>query len=118
LGLSSPQGPVQSNLIMTSPQRDAQGRSLSNIQGPEGFCVLDTQLTPHPAAKARFTAMYLAGVATGDADSDPKSTSQGLCFAHSEDGIHWVADEHNPVIPGWLDTNNVFFYDTKIKRYV
>lgn len=114
LGLTSRDGPVQSNAIMVSPQRDAAGRWLSGLMGPEGFCVLDAQQTPHPAAKARFTAMYLASFPEGEMAGGRR----GLCIAWSDDGVTWTADEHNPVIPGWLDTGNVFFYDPKIKRYV
>ncbi len=106
-------GATLTNAVMTSPQKDKNGRWLSGIQGPEGFCVIDNTVTPHPASKARFTAMYLARWME---DSGVRKT--GLCFAFSEDGIHWEAGENNPVLTGWMDTGNVFFYDTRIKKYV
>ncbi len=106
-------GAMLPNAIMTSPQKDAQGRWLSGLQGPEGFCVLDNTVTPHPASKARFTALYLAKWME---DSGKRAT--GLCIAFSEDGIVWQAGENNPVLTGWMDTGNIFFYDTRIKKYV
>ncbi len=114
LGLSSLKaGAVLPNAIMTSPQQDAAGRWLSGSQGPEGFCVLDRTLTPHPAGHTRFTVLYLARWQ----DAAGKSVS-GLCLAHSDDGIHWLAGEHNPVLDGWMDTGNVFFYDQRHRKYV
>ena len=115
LGLVTPEvrdqltGP---NAFMTKHQKDDQGRWLVGLRGPEGFCVLDAEQTPHPAAKSRFTALYLARFQGG---LEPNC---GLCIAYSEDGIHWRADENNPVIHGWHDTNNMFFFDERIQRYV
>lgn len=100
------------NAIMTRGQRDANGRWLSEVKGPEGFCVLDAEITPHPAAKARFTALYLARFGASGAGAN------GMCVAHSDDGVRWLADAANPVIPGWLDTNNNFFYDARMRCYV
>jgi len=100
------------NAFMTKDQRDNQGQWLVGRRGPEGFCVLDAEQTPHPAAKARFTALYLArfhGVEEPDC---------GMCVAYSEDGINWRADESNPVIHGWHDTNNMFFFDERLQRYI
>lgn len=98
------------NAIMSKQQQDANGRWLSHDKGPEGFCVLDAELTPHPAAERRFTVLYLArGTEVGSA---------GMHLASSDDGIHWLASEHNPVIPKWLDTDNNFFYDKRLGRYV
>lgn len=100
------------NAFMTKNQKDDEGRWLVGLRGPEGFCVLDSEMTPHPAATSRFTALYLARF-EGSTDTIP-----GLCIAHSDDGLHWRADESNPVIHGWHDTNNMFFYDQRIGRYV
>ena len=100
------------NAFMTKKQTDDQGRWLVGLRGPEGFCVLDAELTPHPAAKDRFTALYLARF---QGEEEPVS---GLCLAYSRDGVHWRADENNPVIHGWHDTNNMFFYDERLQRYV
>ena len=100
------------NAIMCRYQCDANGRCLVGGSGPEGFCVLDAELTPHPAAKRRFTTMYLAGV------HGPGGPVSGMCVAHSDDGIHWVADEHNPVIREWRDTSSVVLFDTRIGKYV
>jgi hypothetical protein len=100
------------NAFLAPGQTDAAGRWLVHIKGPEGFCVLDSALTPHPAARERYTAMYLAR-----ANVDGRWIN-GLHLAHSDDGICWLADERNPVIEGWRDTANVFFYDPRIGRYV
>jgi hypothetical protein len=106
-------GATLPNAIMTSPQKDAKGRWLSDTQGPEGFCVIDNTVTPHPASRARFTAMYLARWV-----EDSGKYESGLSFAFSDDGIHWQALEQNPVLTGWMDTGNVFFFDTRINQYV
>lgn len=100
------------NAFLAPGQRDAGGRWLVHDKGPEGFCVLDSELTPHPAARCRYTAMYLAR-----AFLEGRST-KGLYLAHSDDGLHWLADERSPVIPGWRDTANLFFYDVRLHRYV
>jgi hypothetical protein len=114
LGLvNNKSGATLPNAIMTSPQKDKNGRWLSGVQGPEGFCVLDNTITPHPASKARFTALYLARWVE---ESGKRET--GLCIAFSEDGIHWEAAGDTPVLTGWMDTGNVFFYDPRIKKYV
>lgn len=100
------------NAFMAPGQRDAAGRWLVHDKGPEGFCVLDATLTPHPAARARYTALYLARGHEGGL------WHKGLCLAHSDDGVRWLADERNPVIPGWRDTANLFLYDLRLRRYV
>jgi len=97
-----------SNAFLSESQKDSSGRWLVESKGPEGFCVLDAELTPHPAAKCRYTAMYLARLSHGS----------GLCIAYSDDGIQWTAEEASPVMPGWHDTSNMMFYDTRINRYV
>ena len=60
----------------------------------------------------KSTAIYLARFSREGGDVN------GICLAHSSDGIHWSADENNPVLPGWRDTANQVFYDTSIKKYV
>jgi hypothetical protein len=97
------------NAFLGPGQYDAKGHWLAGDTGPEGFCVLDSEMEGHPCAKARFTAMYLCGV---------KNIPGGLCIAHSDDGITWFADDYNPVITGWLDTNNSILWDSDIQRYV
>jgi len=96
------------NAFLCRGQTDAYGRWLVGTSGPEGFCVLDAEETPHPAAKARFTALYLAGT----------ETEGGMYVAHSDDGIRWSAAEGTPVIPGWRDTSSVLLYDVRTKKYV
>ena len=97
------------NAFLGKGQFDVNGHWLAGDSGPEGFCVLDAEIQDHPGAKARFTAMYLCGV-----DYAPG----GLCIAYSDDGITWTADDHNPVVSGWLDTNNGIIWDPDIQRYV
>lgn len=101
------------NAFMRSPQQDAEGHWLAYHTGPEGFCVLDNDTTPHPAADERFTALYLTQQPVGNDQRD-----YGLFVCTSDDGIHWRSGSHNPVIKGWHDTNNMFFFDTRIGRYV
>lgn len=103
---------VGPNAFMARQQTDAAGAWLVQDKGPEGFCVLDNELTPHPAARRRYTAMYLARALLDG------RLVKGLHLAHSDDGIAWLADERGPVIAGWRDTANQFFYDPRIARYV
>ena len=97
------------NAFLGAEQSDANGRPLIGPVGPEGFCVLDAEMEDHPQAKARFTAMYLAGVKEGES---------GFCIAWSDDGLKWTASKHNPVVPGWMDSNNGMLWDSDRKRYV
>lgn len=101
------------NAFMSHHQRDAQGRWLVTAKGPEGFSVLDAEETPHPAARSRFTALYL-----GRLEGAGGGEVSGLCLAHSDDGVHWLADERNPVLPGWRDTANQLLWDERRRRYV
>lgn len=104
-----PMGDGVKNVVIGSHQLDARGRSLSGYGGVSGFCVIDAEQTPHPAARGRFTAMYLSSV------SDAYG---GICLAHSEDGERWTGYPENPVIPGNQDTQNCFFYDPRSAKYV
>ena len=114
LDLVSPELGAGPNAFMSVWQRDAGGAWLVGETGPEGFSVIDADVQPHPAAKARFTALYLASF--GERCKMP--TFCGLCLAHSDDGLHWRADEHNPVIPGWHDTSNCLMYDERTGKYL
>ena len=96
------------NAFLSRNQKDMHGNWLVGITGPEGFCVLDAEDTPHPAAKARFTALYLAQT----------ETESGMYIAHSEDGVRWSAETGHPVIHGWRDTSSVLLYDAPTKKYV
>ena len=96
------------NAFLCRNQRDAHGNWLVGAQGPEGFCVLDAEQTPHPAAKARFTALYLAR-------TEPEA---GMWVAHSDDGIRWTAEPGSPVIRGWRDTSSALLYDERRGKYV
>jgi hypothetical protein len=109
--------PLAPHAFLGSGQLDAAGRELCGISGPEGFCVIDSTMTPHPQARGRFTAMYLSSLGDGLTDGYNGKTG-GLCFAWSDNGIDWNAYPENPVIRGWMDTNNCFFYDPKIGKYV
>ncbi len=96
------------NAFLCAKQKDINGKWLVEEKGPEGFCVLDAEQTPHPAARGRFTALYLAR----------RKTESGMYIAHSDDGIHWRADQDHAVIPGWRDTSSVLLYDARLKKYV
>lgn len=115
LNLVSPDLGAGPNAFLSVRQRDANGRWLvGEVAGPEGFSVLDAEAQPHPAAKARFTSLYLAWFG----ENDGMRAAKGLCLAHSDDGVHWLADEHNPIIPGWHDTSNCLVYDEPIGKYL
>ncbi|MFH1742703.1 MAG: hypothetical protein ABIH23_27165 [bacterium] len=102
------------NAFLHVQQKDKNGRLLVGQAGPEGFSVLDAESQPHPSAKDRYTVLYLAGLGK-EGEEDGVS---GLCIAYSDDGIHWWADEHNPVVDGWIDTSNCLMYDEKRKKYL
>lgn len=101
---------VKKTSVISPMQIDQNGKIFCGITGPAGFCVLDNTITPHPYARARYTALYLAHF-----ESEKRG---GLCFAYSDDGINWVAYPENPVIKGHQDTNNCFFFDRKSGKYV
>jgi hypothetical protein len=98
------------NAFMSACQDDEDGNELCGGTGPEGFCVIDNETTPHPCARSRFTAMYITEFS--------RINKKGICFAQSEDGIRWKAYPENPLIEHWPDANNCFFYDEQKKKYV
>ena len=102
------------NAFLGVDQFDENGHWLAGSTGPEGFCVLDSEITPHPAAKERYTVLYLAA----SSGAPGKGGHGGLCIAHSADGLHWTADEHNPVVPGWMDTSNCMIWDPEAGKYL
>lgn len=110
--------PPAKNMFMSAGQTDASGFELCGRAGPEGFCVLDSEITPNPRARGRYTAMYLCSLGDGLTDGYPGKQTGGICFAHSDDGIHWTAYRENPVIKGWPDNDNCFYYDARLKKYV
>lgn len=102
-------GSKQNSAVLGPHFTDRNGRSVTGYGGPAGFCVIDAQTHPHPAARGRFTAMFHAS---------PSDTIGGICLAYSDDGVHWTAYPENPVNVGSQDTQNCFFYDTRIGKYV
>jgi len=112
LDIVAPATGAGSNAFLSAKQKDRHGRWLVDSIGPEGFSVLDSEVEPHPAAKARFTALYLA-----DFGSRSSGEGKGLGLGYSDDGIRWVADERNPIIPGWHDTGNCLMFDARIGKY-
>lgn len=109
LGLVERDGSRDNNVIMGPHYHDASGADLTGPTGPEGFCVLDGLRHPTPHARARYTALYLAG---------PMDRPCGICMAYSEDGLTWTGYPENPVIRGWPDNLNNFFYDERLGHYV
>lgn len=97
------------NVLIGHHQQDAAGRYLTGYGGLSGWCILDATRTPHPAARARYTALYQAS---------PVDTYGGICLATSEDGLTWSAYPENPVIPGSQDTQNCLLYDPARQEYV
>ncbi len=109
LGLVTENGSKKNNIVLAHHQRDSNNRYLTGYGGPAGFCVIDNELTPHPAARDRFTAFFHAC---------PTDSYGGICLAHSPDGIHWTGYAENPVLPGSQDTQNCLLYDPLIQKYV
>lgn len=97
------------NIIIASHQRDANGRDLSGYGGWSGLSILDNEQTPHPCARARYTALTT---------TFPSDTIGGVCLADSGDGIHWTFWPENPVIIGSPDTQNTLIWDERIGKYV
>jgi len=108
LGLKEIDGNNRNNVLILPNDCDAKGRPLTGFYGPGDFCVLDAKLTPHPKARARYTALYLTNV----------PSNGGLHAVYSEDGLRWLAYPENPVYRGWPDTANNIFYDRRLGRYV
>ena len=69
----------QPNIMIASHQRDKNGRDLSGFGGWSGLSILDSEQTPHPCARARYTALTT---------TFPTDSIGGLCLADSDDGIH------------------------------
>ncbi len=92
------------NILLGLDEKDANGRRLTGASGAGGgFCVIDAQRTPHPAARGRYTALY---------------QSDGLCLAYSDDGFDWLAYPENPIRVGQSsDTYNTLMYDPRRKEY-
>jgi len=97
------------NTIVGACQTDANGRYLSGYGGWEGLSILDSEATPHPHARGRFTAMTT---------TFPLDTIGGICLVHSDDGVRWTAYPENPVITGSPDTQNTLVWDPHIRKYV
>jgi hypothetical protein len=109
LGLVEEKGSKENNIVMTHHHRDANGRYLTGYGGPSGFCVIDNELTPHPAARGRFTSFFHASVT---------DAYGGICAAYSDDGLTWTGYLENPLLPGSQDTQNCVLWDPKIQKYV
>ena len=92
------------NILLGPNEEDANGRRLTGASGVAGgFCIIDAKRTPHPAARARYTALYQNG---------------GLCLAMSEDGFRWTAYPENPIRVGQSsDTYNTVMYDPRWQEY-
>lgn len=109
LGLKERDGSRANNVIIISNDSDANGQPLTGWIGTEGFCVIDAESMSVPNTCGRYTALYLTNL---------QDKGGGLCLAHSDDGLHWLAYPENPVFPGWPDMFNNFFFDARIGRYV
>jgi len=99
----------QPNIMIASHQRDINGRDISGFGGWSGLSILDSEQTPHPCARARYTALTT---------TFPTDSIGGLCLADSDDGIHWTFWPENPVIVGPADTQNTIIWDPEIGKYV
>jgi hypothetical protein len=92
------------NVLLSLNEKDADGGPLTGVAGAAGgFCVIDAHGTPHPAARARYTAFY---------------QNRGFCLAYSTDGLEWTAYPENPVLVGQSsDTYNTLMYDPRREEY-
>ena len=109
LGLREHNGSKDNNIVLMANERDAKGRPFCGDRGNKGFCIIDAQQRPAPNTRSRYTALYL---------SNTPGRKSGLHLAHSEDGLHWLAYAENPVLFGWPDTYNNFFFDERSGKYV
>ena len=109
LGLREYGGRDEGNIVLAPNDTDDQGQALNGIGGCSGFCVLDAEQRPVPHARGRFTALFNASI---------PGRGNGLCLAHSDDGLRWNAYPENPVRLGSSDTYNNFFFDERMGRYV
>lgn len=106
--IPAPDLPVN-NAIIADGYIDANGMDLTGMGGSHGFCVIDSETTPHPAARSRYTAMYQGW---------PRERIGGMCLAGSDDGLRWTLFPESPVLPGPGDFTPPFFYDRRIGKYV
>ena len=95
---------TNNNILLGLDETDASGHRLTGTSGVGGgFCIIDAKQTPHPAARARYTALYQNG---------------GLCLACSDDGVQWTAYPENPIRVGQSgDTYNTLMYDPRREEY-
>jgi hypothetical protein len=107
--IPAPDGLTPNNAIMDRYYRDADGADVSGYGGPECFCVIDNRITPHPAARGRYTAFFRAS---------PCDRYGGNCAAYSEDGLRWTAYPENPIVEGISDNTPCVFWDPRIGKYV
>jgi len=106
--IPAPDLPVN-NAIITDYYIDGNGMDLTGMGGSHGFCVIDNAITPHPAARARYTAMYQGW---------PRERIGGICLAFSDDGLRWTLYPESPIMPGPGDFTPPFYYDARISKYV
>lgn len=97
------------NVILGKHQRDKHGRYIGGWGAASGLDVIDSEVTPHPCARARFTGLSTCF---------PVDTIGGICVLSSDDGINWEMYPENPVIIGSPDTLNTLIWDAKIGKYV
>lgn len=107
--IDAPDKLTPNNALIDQYYRDQNGNDVSGSGGPEGFDVIDAQVTPHPAARARYTALFRAS---------PCDRFGGVCVAYSDNGLRWTAYPENPVIEGISDTTVTTHYDPVAKQYV
>lgn len=115
--------------------KDAAG-SLGYITSPDGITwekpITDSQARNNWAIfEPREPLVAGAGVIIDSAESDPDrrfkmlylarptgaSSSLQSCVAYSADGVHWVPEPANPLIP-YSDTQIAPYWDTRLDRFV
>lgn len=107
--IDAPDGLSPNNAFLDCYSYDGNGADLTGSGGAEGMCIFDAEITPHPAARGRYTAFYRAS---------PSDRIGGNLAAYSDDGLRWTAYPENPIVPAISDNTYSVFYDARLGQYV
>ena len=104
-----------------------QGSKRNNIVSLQnGNVFLDPSASPErrfkrigDGGKFAYKSVY-GGGARFRYDRNPPATwhYSGVAGGYSPDGIHWTACQDETIMPWYTDTENIAFWDTRLKKYV